>query len=38
VTVDLVSLAMPDLPFLDNGEQAHPLVDIGLHHAPWEEV
>jgi len=38
VTVDLVSLAMPDLPFLDNGEHAYNLVDITLDHAPWEEV
>jgi hypothetical protein len=38
VTVDLVSLAMPDLPFLDNGEQAYRLLDITLDHAPWEEV
>ena len=38
VTVDLVSLAMPDLPFLDNGEQSHRLVDVTLDHAPWEEV
>jgi len=38
VTVDLVSLAMPDLPFLDNGEHAYNLVDITFDHAPWEEV
>ena len=38
VTVDLVSLAMPDLPFLDNGEQSWRLVDVTLDHAPWEEV
>jgi hypothetical protein len=38
VTVDLVSLAMPDLPFLDNGEQSYRLVDVTLAHAPWEEV
>ena len=30
--------AMPDLPFLDSGEQAHRLVDVTLAHAPWEEV
>ncbi len=38
VTVDLVSLAMPDLPFLDNGEQSYRLIDVTLGHAPWEEV
>jgi hypothetical protein len=36
--VDLVSLAMPDLPFLDGGEQSYSLVDVTLAHAPWEEV
>ena len=38
VTVDLVSLAMPDLPFLDDGEHAYSLLDLTLDHAPWEEV
>ncbi|TVZ05053.1 hypothetical protein EAS64_10555 [Trebonia kvetii] len=38
VTVDLVSVAMPDLPFLDGGEHAYSLVDVTLDHAPWEEV
>lgn len=38
VTVDLVSQAMPDLPFLDEGEHAYNLVDVTLDHAPWEEV
>ncbi|WP_157968531.1 hypothetical protein [Streptomyces geranii] len=38
VTVDLVSSAMPDLPFLDDGEHAYSLVDVTLDHAPWEEV
>jgi hypothetical protein len=38
VTVDLVSLALPDLPFLDDGEHTYRLVDVTLDHAPWEEV
>ena len=38
VTVDLVSLAMADLPFLDSGEQSYDLVDVTLDRAPWEEV
>jgi large repetitive protein len=38
VTVDLVSLGMPDLPFLDNGEHAYRVADATFDHAPWEEV
>jgi hypothetical protein len=37
LTADLVSLAMPDLPFLDNGEHAERVADLTFPHAPWEE-
>ncbi|HEX6888661.1 MAG TPA: hypothetical protein VF143_11195 [Candidatus Nanopelagicales bacterium] len=37
LTADLVSQAMPDLPFLDTGEHAERLVDLSFPHAPWEE-
>jgi hypothetical protein len=37
LTADLVSVAMPDLPFLDLGETAERLVDLTLDRAPWEE-
>ena len=36
--IDLVAPAMPDLPFLDTGEQRAVMVDVTLAHAPWEEV
>jgi hypothetical protein len=38
LTVDLVQLAMPDLPFLDPGEEAFPLTDLTFTAAPWEET
>lgn len=37
LTVDLVSPAMPDLPFLDTGGSTAPLIDLTLTRAPWEE-
>jgi large repetitive protein len=38
LTADLVQLAMPDLPFLDPGEQAFGLTDLTFTAAPWEEA
>lgn len=37
LTADLVSPALPHLPFLDLGERTAPLLDVVLDRAPWEE-
>lgn len=36
--IDLVSLAFPALPFLNQGEQRATLIERVLDHAPWEEL
>jgi hypothetical protein len=38
LTVDLVQLAMPDLPFLDPGADTFHLTDLTFTAAPWEEI
>ena len=36
--IDLVSLAFPALPFLNQIEQRATLIELVLDHAPWEEI
>lgn len=36
--IDLVSLAFPSLPFLNQSERRATLIELVLDHAPWEEL